>query len=64
MAEQLMATKRLSLARAFVVNGFGDEVFAGAAFALNQDGGGFAGRNLADEVHQLVIFGETLTTLS
>ena len=42
----------LLLARTFVVDGFGDEVLAGAAFALNQNGGGFAGRNLADEVHQ------------
>ena len=43
----------LLLARTFVVDGFGDEVLAGAAFALNQNGGGLAGRNLAHEVHEL-----------
>ena len=35
------------------MDGFGDQVLAGAAFALNEDGGGLAGGNLADEVHQL-----------
>src|SRR5208283_832601 len=39
--------------RTLVVDGFGDEIFAGAAFALNQDGGGFAGSDLADKVHEL-----------
>ena len=45
--------ERLLLARTFVVDGFGDEVLAGSAFALNQNRGGLAGRNLADEVHEL-----------
>ncbi len=44
--------KRFFVARAFVVNGFCDEILAGAAFALNQNGGGLARRNLADEVHE------------
>src|SRR5208283_5740412 len=39
--------------RTLVVDGFGDEVFAGAAFTLNQDGGGFAGSDFADKVHEL-----------
>ena len=43
----------LFLARAFVVDGLGDEIFAGAALALNEDGGGFAGGDFADEVHEL-----------
>ena len=45
--------KRLVLPAALVMDGFGDEVFAGAALALYQDGGGFAGRDLADEAQQL-----------
>ena len=45
--------ERFVLAGTFIVNGLGDEVFAGAAFALNQNGCSFAGRNLADEVHEL-----------
>ena len=45
--------KGLLLSGAFVVNGFCDEVLAGATFALNQNGGGLAGRDLFDEVQKL-----------
>ncbi len=45
--------KGLFLTRALVVDGLCDKVFAGAAFALNQDGGGLAGGDLADKVHEL-----------
>src|SRR5581483_10993108 len=45
--------ERLLLARALVMNGFGDQVLAGAALALNQDGGGFAGGDFAHKAHQL-----------
>ncbi len=48
-----MATKAFSGARTLVVNRLGDQVLAGAAFALNKDGGGFAGRDLAHEIQQL-----------
>ena len=41
------------LARTFVVDGLGDEILAGAAFALDQNRGGRAGGDLADEVHEL-----------
>ena len=44
--------ERLFLAAALVVDRLGDEVFAGAALALHQNGGGFAGGNFADETHQ------------
>ena len=39
--------ERLVLAAALVMDGFGDEVFAGAALALHQDGGRLAGGDLA-----------------
>ena len=35
------------------MDGLGDQVLAGAALALDQDGRSLAGRDLADEVHQL-----------
>src|SRR3954447_7116419 len=53
----------LVLAQAFVVNRFGDQVFAGAAFALNEDGAGFAGGDFTNEVHyflHLLRFGDHL----
>ena len=53
MAEQLMVTKGLSLRDAVVVDGLGDQVLSRAAFALDEHGGGFAGRHLAHKVHQL-----------
>ena len=45
--------KRTVLARALVVDGLGDQIFAGAAFALNEDCGGLAGGHLLHEAHQL-----------
>ena len=45
--------ERLFLARAFVVNRFRNQVLAGSALALNEDGCRFTGRNLAYEAHQL-----------
>ncbi len=53
MAEQLIATKGFLLTGTFVVDGLGDEVLAGAALTLNQNGGGLAGRNLTDKIHEL-----------
>ena len=43
----------LRLATALVVDCLGDEVFAGAAFALDQDRRRFAGRDFTDEAKQL-----------
>ena len=43
----------LFVADAFVVDGLGDEILAGAAFALDENCGGLAGGDLLDEVHQL-----------
>ena len=48
--------KRPTLPRALVVNRFGYEILSGAALALNQDGGCFAGCDLADKSHQLAHF--------
>jgi len=39
-------------AGAVVVDGLGDQVFAGATFSLNQNCSGFAGGNLVNELHQ------------
>ena len=41
------------LAGALVVDRFGDKIFAGAALALNQNRGGFAGRDFLHKTHQL-----------
>jgi hypothetical protein len=45
--------KRPVLARTFIVDGLGDQIFAGAAFALDEDGRGLAGRDFLHEAHQL-----------
>src|SRR5215467_657393 len=45
--------ERLVLTRTLVVDGLGNEIFAGAALSLNKDGGSFAGGNFLDEIHQL-----------
>ena len=45
------------------MDSLGDQFFAGAAFALNQNGGGLAGGDLLDEAHQLRLSGETATKL-
>jgi hypothetical protein len=63
MAEQFTATKGLVLAGALVVNGLGDEIFAGATFALDENCAGFAGCDFANEVEHflhLLRFGDDL----
>src|SRR5262249_50065351 len=49
--------ERLVASGAFVMQGLGDQVLAGTALTLNEDGGGFAGGDLLDEVHELGHFG-------
>ena len=52
-----MATNGPFWPRALVVDGLGNQIFAGAAFALNQDSGGLAGGHFLHEAHELRCFG-------
>ena len=56
MAAQLMATKGLVLARRELVDGAGDQLLAGAAFAGDENRGGAGGDQL-DEAEDLLHFG-------
>jgi len=58
-----MATKGPVLPRALIVNGLGDQIFASAAFALNENGGSPRWQLLfARKLISSIDLGETATT--